>query len=155
MSLIVRIITYSAQTFLKGRSGKSDVCFPEAVQIAVLIGCHILFAIGEHKLCDRRLARGKILSHDALRGLDRDEIDIVLLQHRVLDFTDLHRDLVPVHRDDRNVLFICRIGRVRDELLKRLTASLHRACAFLKQFHHVSALFADKDLHKSLLMNYL
>ena len=96
---------------------KSDISFPETVEIAVFISCNGCLALCESKYGDWLLAGLKVLLLIPLAGLKENEGDIVCRKHRMLHGPDGNGHGVPVHLDDRDMLFPGGVRRVGDEFL--------------------------------------
>ncbi len=117
------------------------------MQVAVLVHCHGFVAVCEDELCGGLVAGCEVLNLAALRGLEGDELDVVLVSHRMFDFADLDFDGAAVYLDGGDVLFEGAVLGAGHELLHGLAAAHHRDAGVVKLRYDVSAVLASIEFH--------
>ena len=138
-------------------SAASDVFLPETVQVAVLeYGDRLLAA--ENDFGMRSLAGFEATCEHAFLGDDVNPLNEMLVEHRVIDASHVHDDLVTFECSYGNVLFTSRIGRIWLDDAHRLAAAGKRATAIDGLHYDVAALLAPvkrRSLHKMPLSTSL
>ena len=106
-----------------------ELRFPQAVQVAVGVHRAVVNAAGEER--SRGLAGLELVDLKAIGGLERDELDVVLLLHGVRRLADrgAHDVAVALERDHGHVLLGRGVGGVGLELFHGLAAASGRHAA--------------------------
>lgn len=123
---------------------QSDIFFPEAVQVAVLISCDCL-VVDQSEVGSRSLAGLKELALNALLGLEGNEGDVVGIQHGVLDGTDFDLDNAVLDSYIGNVFLFRAVSVICADFAHRLAAAGGSTSASVDFHDHAAALFALKN----------
>ena len=129
----------------------SDLCLPQTVEIAVLIGGYGLVAFGDDKLSHRSLIRLQIYLLIALLGLKNDPLDIVDILHGMGHAADGDSDLIAVHLNFGDVLFNCAVAGAGDKLAHLLAAADYGDTLVLHEMDYITAMIAYIKLHIIIL----
>ena len=126
------------------RQGRSEILFPEAVQVAVLISCDCL-VVDQSEVSSRSLAGLKELALNALLGLESDEGDVVGIQHGVLDGADFDLDNAVLDSYIGNVFLFRAVSVICADFAHRLAAAGGSTSASVDFHDHAAALFTLKN----------
>ena len=123
-------------------------CFPQAVQVAVLVGGNYLVAGNESEYCDGILAGLQRLTLAALLGLKNDPLDVMGIKHGVQYGANGNGDCLPVDGDDRDVLLAGGVGGVGDKLRHLFSAAARANSGIVDVGDDVFAMCALVKLQK-------
>ena len=123
-------------------------CFPQAVEVAVLVGGYDLIAGNESEYCLGLIAGLQRLTLAALLGLKNDPLDVMGIKHGMQNGAHGNGDGLSVDADHRDVLLARGVGGVGDQLLHDLSAAARANSGIVDVGDDVSAMCALVKLHK-------
>ena len=106
---------------------------------------------GKRKLCHGLIGRRERRDLIPFFGHEHNELNVMGIHHRVLDFAHLHLDGRSIDRDGRHVLLECAVNSACNELFHRIAAA-HQGHAGIDDLNRdVSAVsaFVQFDVHDS------
>jgi len=128
----------------------SENCFPKTVKIAVFINCGRCFLGQEFRMGS--FAGIQISDLNTGSGLQRDELNVVFLEHRMIDRADINRNFISVHSNNRYMLFsrsVCCIRFQQNHVFSAADSRARTALYFNNNFLALIAAINLEFLHKN------